>query len=403
MGRNEGHSIYSRETSSNQQKGKNNNMKFCKALHKVMEVSDPCYRPYWTNYKQLKKLIKAIDAYEVDTKKASAATADSDLAMKKLNNNDLFFFPECHQPETNDAQPASDTSSSVGVSQDLKEVKSQLKQNPGEVAFFQLLYSELGKASDFFGKAEKQFLLREEIVLVSMEVLKRPISSNIKDRWSVLSKAVFMLYKDLLLLETFAIMTYFAFSKILKKHDKVTGHETRGAFMRSVVNKANFTNYPRILKMIQNCQALYEDASQRLVRGMYEDERLFLHMVEQLQQQQQEQEQLQSAGHAPFQLLREAQPSQNTASNERKQNESLGDLEDDRKPPACDPKEKDRCSSTPRSSMQFHDNLPGESATGGNQPLRGERSSDDSCAPGSDQPTKKRRVRFRNHDWHSSR
>lgn len=31
------------------------------------------------------------------------------------------------------------------------------------------------------------------------------------------------LYKDLMMLENFAIMTFCAFSKILKKHDKNTG------------------------------------------------------------------------------------------------------------------------------------------------------------------------------------
>lgn len=38
-----------------------------------------------------------------------------------------------------------------------------------------------------------------------------------------LMAACVKLYKDLLLLENFAIMNYCGFSKILKKHDKVTG------------------------------------------------------------------------------------------------------------------------------------------------------------------------------------
>lgn len=38
-----------------------------------------------------------------------------------------------------------------------------------------------------------------------------------------LMAACVKLYKDLLLLEHFAIMNYCGFSKILKKHDKVTG------------------------------------------------------------------------------------------------------------------------------------------------------------------------------------
>lgn len=38
-----------------------------------------------------------------------------------------------------------------------------------------------------------------------------------------LMAACVKLYKDLLLLENFAIMNYCGFSKILKKHDKLTG------------------------------------------------------------------------------------------------------------------------------------------------------------------------------------
>lgn len=95
--------------------------------------------------------------------------------------------------------------------------------------------------------------------------------------------------KDLLLLETFAIMTYCSFSKIWKKHDKVTGHETRGLFMAKVVGKANFTNYPKVLEMISRCEVLYEEVSERLLQegkeGLYEDERLFINMISRLNEQ----------------------------------------------------------------------------------------------------------------------
>eukprot|EP00542_Grammatophora_oceanica_P003486 CAMPEP_0194063804 /NCGR_PEP_ID=MMETSP0009_2-20130614/81304_1 /TAXON_ID=210454 /ORGANISM="Grammatophora oceanica, Strain CCMP 410" /LENGTH=34 /DNA_ID= /DNA_START= /DNA_END= /DNA_ORIENTATION= len=33
-------------------------MKFCKNLQQVVDISDPEWAPYWTNYKMLKKLIK---------------------------------------------------------------------------------------------------------------------------------------------------------------------------------------------------------------------------------------------------------------------------------------------------------------------------------------------------------
>ena len=59
--------------------------------------------------------------------------------------------------------------------------------------------------------------------------------------------------------------------------------------MTNVVNKANFTNYPKVLEMIGRCERLYEDVSQRLVQdgkqGLYEDERLFINMISRLNEQ----------------------------------------------------------------------------------------------------------------------
>jgi hypothetical protein len=129
----------------------------------------------------------------------------------------------------------------------------------------------------------------------------------------MMAKSIYRLYKDLLLLETFAIMTYCSFSKILKKHDKVTGHSTRAAFMSNVVNKVsgaksfissqrrwrgltfrlyhqcNFASYPGVLGMITRCEQMYEEVSNRLLQEgkseLYEDERLFISMINRLNEQ----------------------------------------------------------------------------------------------------------------------
>lgn len=167
--------------------------------------------------------------------------------------------------------------------------KEELGRNPGEIAFFKLLHSEFQKAAHFFDKAQQEFTIREERVREGMEIMKRPNSIMVNEKWSMLAKSIYRLYKDLLLLETFAIMTYCSFSKILKKHDKVTGHNTRAAFMSNIVGKANFTNYPKLLEMIRRCEDLYSEVSDRLVQegkeGLYEDERLFINMISRLNEQ----------------------------------------------------------------------------------------------------------------------
>mmetsp|Transcript_8933 Transcript_8933/g.19112 ORF Transcript_8933/g.19112 Transcript_8933/m.19112 type:complete len:270 (-) Transcript_8933:83-892(-) len=119
--------------------------------------------------------------------------------------------------------------------------------------------------------------------------MRKANSLMVTEKWSLMAKSLYRLYKDLLLLETYAIMTYCSFSKILKKHDKVTKHNTRIAFMKNVVNKANFTHYPKVLAMISRCERLYDEVSQSLIlegkSGLYEDERLFINMIHRLNEQ----------------------------------------------------------------------------------------------------------------------
>ena len=76
-------------------------------------------------------------------------------------------------------------------------------------------------------------------------------------------------YRDLLLLENYAIMNYCGFSKILKKHDKQTGFTTRTQFMRVCVAPQPFTRYPRLMEMIREAEDLYRDiaAASDRIRG----------------------------------------------------------------------------------------------------------------------------------------
>jgi SPX domain protein involved in polyphosphate accumulation len=86
---------------------------------------------------------------------------------------------------------------------------------------------------------------------------------NDKKTWTRLLMACVKFYKDILLLENFAIMNYCGFSKILKKHDKSTGYSTREAFMRNVMSRQNFTHYPDVLLLLQQSEKLFVD-----IKGM---------------------------------------------------------------------------------------------------------------------------------------
>ncbi|KAL3795644.1 hypothetical protein HJC23_002051 [Cyclotella cryptica] len=297
-------------------------MKFCRNLQRVIDITDPEWAPYWTNYKMLKKFLKTLPSFvppdgaeSLGTTPAvginSAAGANCaprsgspDLSSDGAEGNASADEGEGREgPEksiyenkfessltSRAAQSFSrNNADSRDPRQPLSTAAAKMSRNPGEVAFFRLLNSELRKAIHFFEKAQLEFEIREARVREGIDIMRKANSLMVSEKWSLMAKSLYRLYKDLLLLETYAIMTYCSFSKILKKHDKVTSHNTRIAFMKNVVNKANFTHYPKLLAMISRCETLYEEVSQSLIQegklGLYEDERLFINMIHRLNEQ----------------------------------------------------------------------------------------------------------------------
>lgn len=280
-----------------------------------MDVSDPSWAPYWPNYKMLKKLIKELpslvpleDGFGKSNVKASASVLkpsvlkpSQNTSVNKVDKNPVkpaeVIENHCSEQKglTSTHEPKSSVSKKKHQSKQPKVKKKKnimhlhadlMSRSVGEKTFFRLLFEELGKTKKFFDQAQKEFSIREERLQVGVKIVKKPHPFMLDGKWSCLAKSVYNLYKDLLLLETYAIMSYCSFSKILKKHDKVTGYETRKAFMENVVNNANFTTYPVIVSMIRRTELLYEEVSENLrskgKEGLGEDERLFINMIHKL-------------------------------------------------------------------------------------------------------------------------
>mmetsp|Transcript_31032 Transcript_31032/g.73117 ORF Transcript_31032/g.73117 Transcript_31032/m.73117 type:complete len:365 (-) Transcript_31032:45-1139(-) len=258
-------------------------MKFCKNLQRVVDISDPEWAPYWTNYKMLKKLIKELPSLVPNTDDGKNVTRNEKIRLDSNQNHGDKTGENAKQ------QQSTKESTCTTQQQNYQEISASMGKSPGEVAFFKLLHSEFKKASHFFDRATEEFAIREERVREGVEIMRKPNSIMVNEKWALMAKSIYRLYKDLLLLETFAIMTYCSFSKILKKHDKVTGYETKNAFMANIVNKANFTHYPKVLTMITRCEKFYEEVSANLLKegkeGLYEDERLFISMIHRLNEQ----------------------------------------------------------------------------------------------------------------------
>lgn len=189
-------------------------MKFGKNLIRVVELSDPEWGPYWINYKFMKKKINEI-------------------------------------VETQGGKRASDPTSVCNP--------REISKSATEVDFFRLLRSELKKTSDFFSSSEQLCRIRHQRVRDGFVMLQDNTVMHDKNTWTRLLMACVKFYKDVLLLENFAIMNYCGFSKILKKHDKSTGFSTREAFMRNVMSQQNFTHYPYVLDLLKQSERLFAD------------------------------------------------------------------------------------------------------------------------------------------------
>lgn len=135
----------------------------------------------------------------------------------------------------------------------------------------QALHQELKKVSDFFEEAEEAFVIRDQRVRHGiMETSTAKFASYNASSKAILS--VGWLYRDLLSLETYAIMAYCCFSKLLKMLDKKTGLQLGLDFMNDEVSKANFTHYSRTRNMLQKTHTLYE----KIQHNLSEEERSIL-------------------------------------------------------------------------------------------------------------------------------
>ena len=204
-------------------------MKFGKDLIRIVDISDPEWGPYWINYKFLKRKIKEIV---------------EDQGVRRMT--------ECDPHE--------------------------ISKSAREVEFFRILNSELKKTSNFFACAQDSCQIRHQRVRDGYELLKKQRIVNCRSTTTRLLIACVKFYKDVLLLENYAVVNYCGFSKILKKHDKATGFSTHEAFMLNVMSKQNFTDYPEVLRLLKESEILFVEiqAMQRCARFQFFDHNLLL-------------------------------------------------------------------------------------------------------------------------------
>ncbi|CEG38112.1 Protein involved in vacuolar polyphosphate accumulation, contains SPX domain [Plasmopara halstedii] len=180
-------------------------MKFGKRLLQESMQSNTEWAPFWLNYKRLKVHIKAV------TCAAHHATNQRDISESKL-----------------------------------------------EVAFFRDLQAELKKISLFYVAEEKRCSSRFHQLRSVRKSLKKRDKNEMSELLRLLLAFVHF-YRDCIRLENFAVMNFQGFSKILKKHDKMTEYNTRYKYMRRKVNLMPFSSSPKLLQILYSTEVIFHE------------------------------------------------------------------------------------------------------------------------------------------------
>jgi len=186
-------------------------MKFGKQILAAATTSTSlCPEDQWLDYKQLKKLIKKIPQTVRDS------------SVQRSNQRQL------------------------------------LNGSEDERKFFLLLRKELKKVSSCFRDLEYKAL--RKLVMLKAEYGRRVGSNSITPlNYTELLKACTKMHMDLLMLENFAVLNYAGFTKILKKHDKVTGFSTKEQFLLKLVNSEPFAVHPWLRSAIKSVEEQFQN------------------------------------------------------------------------------------------------------------------------------------------------
>ncbi len=214
-------------------------MKFGKKIAEAAALSTALVESRcWLDYKLLKKVLKTFDHVLPQADGTSASSPGG---------------PGPHTLSTKRSSPNATTisRSNLPMSQTGARGTDENAQNQGmenstnERRFFIALKRELQKVTSVYLKLEQREL--SEFVEFIVPLRERNRSSTVNPNGVAVSPddlgKLLVLHERLLLLRNFAVLNYIGFTKILKKHDKLTGFETRDKYMLKIVDEQPFTRH----------------------------------------------------------------------------------------------------------------------------------------------------------------
>jgi SPX domain protein involved in polyphosphate accumulation len=249
-------------------------MKFGKKLQDAVEAANKDWKPYFIDYKGLKRLI-AMSVVEYKDKEFSGVVEEEKEEDKK---------EEQTAEKGENIQREETENTALG--------KRKLKNFSGEefvdynnkrrmtfrsclISFFVALRHELDKVNDFYLDKEEELIISHHILKVAVAdyvsrgpffmVANRLVFCKVsspkvtRDDWRNLKRQLIDLHGNAVMLESYATVNYTGFRKILKKLDKKTGFSFRKKYLEVVWRTPFFS-----LGVLQNIVKETEKCLQQL-------------------------------------------------------------------------------------------------------------------------------------------
>lgn len=195
-------------------------MKFGKRLRATVESSYEEWRPMFMNYKDLKKCLKPTDPAGKDLE-----SRDSDSKDHESDHN-LDSHPESHDVP-------------VSIADRKRHLHAVQEAERSSHQFFTCFRQQVDKVNDFFLDKQEDYIIEHRQLSERIAQCLVP-GAPTREKVLRLKQRLISFHGELVLLENFSTVNYTGFRKILKKHDKKTGLNMRGIYLRTVLSTPFF-------------------------------------------------------------------------------------------------------------------------------------------------------------------
>ncbi|KAK8808843.1 hypothetical protein WA588_004484 [Blastocystis sp. NMH] len=189
-------------------------MKFGKVIRKAIAACPSDWEDNWMDYKNFKMIIAEIEKEKKDK-------------LEQLQKE-------------------------KGTSEDIAIDITSLEK---EKLFFKQLTESVLRVDTFFHQVQVQYIVEVKALIEEVKTVDSCPKDKLESTIEALLEKCRELHGKLLLLEMFAHVNYCGFTKITKKHDRMTGYVTQKKYMQRKVNVTSFSSFT----LLRNSVRIVED------------------------------------------------------------------------------------------------------------------------------------------------